>query len=110
MARKSTIGVNPLDAVIPIAAGKGVDKPVVKKRPQKAAEPDIAIHRERLTILIPLSTVERARNAAYWDRVPLAQIVDEALTAAIDRMEKARGEPYPERSDALRAGRPLKRR
>ena len=111
MARKSTIGVNPLDAVIPAKlSAKAKVAPKKRPRPKAEATPEPTIVRERLSILIPLDTVERARNAAYWDRLAVAQIVDDAINAAVDRMERARGETYPEREEALRAGRPLKRK
>ena len=109
MARKSTIARNPLDAIIPVQGAAKSQKPALKKRQPKAA-PEPAKARERVTIQLPVETVERARNAAYWDRTPLAQIIGDAIETAIDRLEKARGEAYPERDDALRAGRPLKRR
>lgn len=108
MARRSTIGKNPLDAVIPTKV-RGKVKPVLKKKPQPVPE-EPAIVRERLSVLIPFDTVERVRNAAYWDRVPLARIVDDALNAAIDRYERSRGKEYPERDKDLRAGRPFKRK
>lgn len=108
MARRSTIGKNPLDAVIPTTA-RSKAKPAVKKRAKPEPE-EPTIVRERLSVLIPMDTVERVRNASYWERIPLAAIVNDALNAAIDRMERSRGEDYPERDKALRAGRPFKRK
>ena len=108
MARKSTIGTNPLDAVIPKMATKKTT-PALKKR-AKPVDVEPPPSKERLTIQINVETVERARNASYWERIPLAQIVDEAINAAIDKLERSRGETYAERDDALRAGRPFKRR
>ena len=44
-------------------------------------------------------TRERLQNAAYWERIPQADIVDRAIAREIDRMEKRRGEPYQPRPE-----------
>jgi hypothetical protein len=62
---------------------------------------------EKITIPFPEDLIERARNAAYWDRLTLAGIVVQALAEALDRMEQERGEPYPPRIGELRGGRPV---
>lgn len=49
---------------------------------------------ERVTFLIPVEIIERARNASYWDRVPLAQIFERAVKRAVDAMERDRGARY----------------
>lgn len=62
---------------------------------------------EKITIPFPEDLIERARNAAYWDRLTLAGIVVQGLAEALDRMEQGRGEPYPPRAGELRGGRPV---
>jgi hypothetical protein len=62
---------------------------------------------EKITIPFPEDLIERARNAAYWDRLTLAGIVVQALTEVLDRMEQERGKPYPPRTTDLRGGRPV---
>jgi hypothetical protein len=62
---------------------------------------------EKITTPFPVELIERARNAAYWDRLTLAGIIVDALADALDRMEKERGEPYPPRKGDLRGGRPV---
>lgn len=62
---------------------------------------------EKITIPFPHDLIERARNAAYWDRLTVTGIVVQALTEALDRMEKERGEPYAPRTSELRGGRPV---
>lgn len=58
---------------------------------------------------LPVELVERLRDAAYWERATLGEIVGRALGREIDRMEKARGSGYERRPGRLRAGRPAKR-
>ena len=108
MARKSTIGRNPLDMLIPAKPATKAKQTVRKAGPKR--EPEPAAERERLTVQVGLETVERARNAAYWERTPLAQLVEEGLKMVVDKLERQRGEVYAEREQALRVGRPLKRR
>lgn len=108
MARKSTIGFSPLDLIVPQKPSSQPKKTIKKQAKPEPKKP--SIERERVTIQIPVETVERARNASYWDRIPFAQIVDDALNAAVDKMERARGDTYPERETGLRAGRPFKRK
>ena len=62
---------------------------------------------EKITTPYPVELIERASNAAYWDRTTLAGIIVQALADALDRMEKGRGEPYPPRQANLRGGRPV---
>ena len=107
MARKSTIGgINPLDMLIPPKPTNKAKTPPKKPAPAPKAE---AAPRARLTIQIDGDVAERAKNAAYWDRVPLAQLVEEGLRLVVDKMERARGEVFEEREAGLRPGRPFKR-
>jgi hypothetical protein len=76
--------------------------PVTKPAPDKVAT-------EKITTPFPVDLIERARNAAYWDRLTLTGIIVQALTDALDKMEKERGEPYPPRASELRGGRPVGR-
>ena len=62
---------------------------------------------EKISTLYPVELIERARDAAYWDRDTLAGIIVQALSDALDRKEKERGEPYPPRKGELRSGRPV---
>lgn len=65
--------------------------------------------RDRLTLHLPVSLGERARNAVYWTPgLTITELVASALTEALDRMEKKRGEPFPLRKGSLRIGRPVK--
>jgi hypothetical protein len=94
-SKRSTIGVNPLDTVIPM-----------QKTP--AAEPT-KVKKERVTFHLPADLIERARNSVFWTPgLTLATLAEEAIRDALDRIEKERGEPFPPRKRALKTGRPVK--
>ncbi len=96
MAKRRTIGANPLDAVIPA--------PREEKTPS-APKPI----KERLTVHLSLDLIDRVKNAVYWTPgLTLAGLAEEALAAAVDKLERVRGEPFPPRQAELKGGRPLK--
>ena len=80
-------------------------------------------HKGRLTVKISEELVEKAKNVVYWTRgKTLAQLIEQALEKEISSLEKktaifddqtgdaikAKGEPFPERKEDLKAGRPVK--
>jgi hypothetical protein len=94
MAKRRTIGTNPLDAVIPT--------PREEKSPSRVVK-------ERLTVHLPVDLIDRIKNAVYWTPgLTLAGLAEEALAAAVEKLERARGEPFPPRRSELKGGRPLK--
>ena len=100
--KRRTIGDNPLDAVVPRApsrASAAVAEPEEAPRPAK----------ERMTFHLPVEVMERAKNAVYWTPgLTLADLAAQALTDAVDRLEKKKGEPFPPRKAELKGGRPMK--
>jgi hypothetical protein len=63
----------------------------------------------RLSVVIDAAVVERAKNAVYWTPgLTLATITEQALVAALDKLEHRRGEPFPPREAGLRVGRPVR--
>ncbi len=101
--KRRTIGDNPLDAVIPRApsrAAAAVAEP--EEGPPKQAK-------ERMTFHLPVEVMERAKNAVYWTPgLTLADLAAQALTDAVDRLEKKKGEPFPPRKADLKGGRLMK--
>jgi len=94
MAKRRTIGTNPLDTVIPARLPESTPKKVIK---------------ERLTVHLPVELIERIKNAVYWTPgLTLAGLAEEAFTAAVERLERERGGPFPPRRAELKGGRPLK--
>jgi hypothetical protein len=91
----------------PLAAEPAPQEPEPISKP--APEPQ-AVNKpatEKISTLYPVELIERARDAAYWDRDTLAGIIVQALADALNRKEKERGEPYPPRKGELRSGRPV---
>jgi hypothetical protein len=95
MAKRRTIGTNPLDTVIPA------------RLPEST--PPKKVIKERLTVHLPVELIERIKNAVYWTPgLTLAGLAEEAFTAAVERLERERGGPFPPRRAELKGGRPLK--
>ena len=63
--------------------------------------------KQRVTITLPLSLLERLRNAVYWTgHGPLARLICDALDDAVTHMESANGQAFPQRLAPLKRGRP----
>jgi len=63
--------------------------------------------RQRLSVFLSASLLERLRNAVYWTQHrPLAQIIADAIEDAVTEMEQSNGGVFPPRLAPLKAGRP----
>ncbi|MDP9122976.1 MAG: hypothetical protein M3O15_16655 [Acidobacteriota bacterium] len=51
----------------------------------------------RTTFSLSLDVAERARDAAYFQRIPVVEIVETAIRAYVETLERERGEPFPQR-------------
>ncbi|NOS80381.1 MAG: hypothetical protein HOP32_02215 [Nitrospira sp.] len=61
----------------------------------------------RLTVSLPGDLVDRLRDAVYWSpSMTLAWLIARSLRTSLTEMESSRQEPFPKRTNALRAGRP----
>jgi len=113
MPKRSTIGENPLDLVVPVGGnvGRPADRPAAKA---KAAQPTPS-RKVRATFHIPEDLLEEARNAAVAlsgppHRLTLATLAEVALRNEIERLRKEHndGQAFPEREEgSLRGGRPI---
>ena len=100
MAKRRTIGTNPLDAVVP--EPRDVPQP---STPGLAAQ----VGKERLTVHLPVDLIDGVKNAVYWTPgLTLARLAEEALRQALAALETARGAPFPPRERNLTVGRPLR--
>ena len=124
MAKRSTIGNSPLDAVVPKAeptpAPEETPKPAAPAKPRQAkpkpaakaaAKPEAPARteKERLTVHVPVELINRLKNAVYWTPgLTLAGLAEEAFDRALEGLEKDQGGPFPQRDQELRGGRPLK--
>lgn len=131
-AKRSTIGDDPFDSVIPfetrpepVAPTPPVEKPELPKasngdatrNPTRRAtavveEPtaaELLASRQKLTVHLDSDVVNRVKNAAYWDpRLTIAKIAERGIRLALKEVEKEHGGPYPQRNGELLGGRPIK--
>ena len=106
MAKRRTIGDNPLDAVVP--DHRTMQRPTPPE-PASLAMAFSRISKERLTVHLPIKLIDRVKNAVYWTPgLTLAGLAEEAFAKLVDKLEKERREPFPPRKAELKGGRPLK--
>lgn len=110
---RSTIGLNPLDAVVPdLRAQPETTQSQVQPEPEpsEVAPPNEANRKERLTIHLSSGLIERLKNAVFWTPgLTLADLGEDALSRVVEELEAQRGAPFPARTGELKGGRPLKR-
>ncbi len=69
--------------------------------------PPARTRKQRVTITLPVTLLERLRNAVYWTgHGTLALLIAEALDDAVTQMEQANGQTFPQRLAPLKRGRP----
>ena len=67
--------------------------------------------RPRVTVKLPDSVVERARNAvSATPELTFAGLVERSLTTYLNNLERRRGSAFPRRKAPLRVGRPRRTR
>lgn len=70
----------------------------------------VAEERERVTVKLPKTLIERTRDAVFWTAgLTLTGLIEESLIRAIARLERQRGQPFERRTADLKAGRPTGR-
>lgn len=71
---------------------------------ERRAEP-----RERLTVKLPRSVVEKLRDAVYYTPgLTVSGFVERTILLVLEELETERGRPFPRRKADLRPGRPRK--
>ncbi len=108
---RKTIGLNPLDAVVPdLAAQNGVtDEGRNNGRSRKTDAVPARPNKERLTVHISVPLIDRAKNAVFWTPgLTLADLGERALEVLVSELEKENGGPFAMRPHELKGGRPLK--
>jgi hypothetical protein len=84
------------------ASSKGLGKPAIEKPAKEPKAP--------LTVVLSAKLMDKARDVVYWSHgLTLAKLVEQALAKEIERLEKAKGESFPNRKEEkLSSGRPVK--
>lgn len=83
--------------------------PQTKKGASQIDEQNTLCHiKERMTVQISKATIERVKDCVYWNRITVAQFVEEALEAALKEAEMENGKPFQRRRSELKPGRPTK--
>lgn len=102
MAKKKTIGNNPLSAYIGSTKTKQTE-------PQKKKQEPIETRTQRVTIHVDVDLINAVKDAVYWEPgLTLTAFAHGAFSKALERMEKKRGKKYSKRKDHnLRGGRPV---
>ena len=78
---------------------------MAKKKVQPAAEGN----KVTLSIRFPPELLERARTVVYYTPgETLGSLVERAVLRELDKMERSRGEPYPDKRGPLKTGRPIR--
>jgi post-segregation antitoxin (ccd killing protein) len=85
---------------------------VVARKSEKRSEPREPREegtRGPLTVSIRKNLLEKARDAVYWSHgLTLAGLIESALSAELEKLEKKRGEPFQTRKGELSSGRPIR--
>lgn len=111
MAKRQTIGENPLDGLFQTTTeNNGTSVAVLEEEQQQA--PKIrqkSSRKQRITVQISEDVIERIKNAVYWTPgLTLASLAEEAFAKVVDTLEEEREAPFPKRKEELKTGRPIK--
>ena len=113
---RRTIGLNPLDAVIPdLRSGRPQGDDLIQGQGAQSGEIQAPTPtptretKERLTVHLPTPLIERVKNAVFWTPgLTLADLGARALEEYVTQMEKDNGGPFQPRSHELKGGRPMR--
>lgn len=102
MKKNKTIGNNPLSAYIGSAK-------TIQENPQEVARQKEPSRTQRVTIHVDIDLINAVKDAVYWEPgLTLTAFAHEALSKALEKLEKKRGKKYPQRKEHnLRGGRPV---
>jgi ribosome-binding protein aMBF1 (putative translation factor) len=110
MAKRQTIGENPLDGLFqPTGGTSAVSTIVVEKEKTTPQRKETSPRKQRITVQISEEVIERVKNAVYWTPgLTLASLAEEAFSSTVDKLERSREEPFSKRKEELKTGRPIK--
>jgi len=104
MAKRTTIGDNPLDSLIQSVKRNDTKKEMIA---EKNEEQNLSKLKQRITVQISNDIIERVKNAVYFTPgLTLAYFAEQAFSKSVDLLEREK--PFPQRDKELRTGRPIK--
>ena len=108
MAKRQTIGDNPLDSLIQPVSNNESATAVLDTQEKVINPKENKSPKQRITVQISQDVIERLKNAVYWTPgLTLAAIAEEAFSKAVDRLENERAATFPKRKNELKTGRPI---
>jgi predicted DNA binding CopG/RHH family protein len=109
MAKRQTIGENPLDGLFQTATENNEASNSILKEEQPAPQTKHkSSKKQRITVQISEDVIERIKNAVYWTPgLTLASLAEEAFSKAVDILEEEKKAPFPKRKEELKTGRPI---
>jgi predicted DNA binding CopG/RHH family protein len=114
MAKRQTIGDNPLDGLFQTEKNETENKEALKAvavLDQEESPTQIKVRaakKQRITVQISEEVIERIKNAVYWTPgLTLAALAEEAFSRAVDELEEENKAQFPKRKEELKTGRPI---
>lgn len=110
MAKRQTIGENPLDGLFQaVTENNGTAVAILEEQQQAPRIKQKSSKKQRITVQISEDVIERIKNAVYWTPgLTLASLAEEAFSTIVDALENDREAPFPRRKEELKTGRPIK--
>ncbi len=110
MAKRQSIGDNPLDSLLETKkVSPKAPQTKTTPRPPSSAANITAKGKQRVTIQIDAEAVECAKNAVYWTPgLTLAKLIENGMRDEVRKLEKKQGKAFSQRKGELCAGRPIK--
>jgi hypothetical protein len=109
MAKRQTIGENPLDGLFQTATENNSTSVAVLEKEQRTPKVrQKSSRKQRVTVQISEDVIERIKNAVYWTPgLTLAALAEDAFSKIVDQLEEEREAPFPKRKEELKTGRPI---
>lgn len=108
MAKRQTIGENPLDSLFEVAGSNEHSASVLHGEKQELPKKEKSSKKQRITVQISVDVIERIKNAVYWTPgLTLASLAEDAFSKAVDMLEEEKEAPFPKRKEELKTGRPI---
>lgn len=110
MAKRQTIGDNPLDMLLePAVSSNGNSVAVPNGEGPSPQQKSKSSKKQRITVQISVDVIERLKNAVYWTPgLTLASLAEDAFSKAVDQLEEEKKAAFPKRKEELKTGRPIK--